>query len=89
MVIIKCYRKKLWSQGLTRACPSHNAQLLSSSDEEIESVQNNGCILSVPHLIALEGDGSTLWPVLWELSLLDVPWGLRRTSLYTINDNYF
>lgn len=73
--------------GLTRACPSHNAQLLSRSDDEIEPVQDNRCILSVPHLIVLEGDGSTLWPVLWDLSLLYVSGGLRLTILYTINND--
>lgn len=70
-----------WSQGLTRACPSHNAQLLSSPDEEMEPVQDNGCVLSVPHLIALEGDGSTLWPVLWDLIPLYVSGCLRLTTL--------
>lgn len=73
------------SQGLTRACPSHNAQFLSSLDAEIEPVQDNGCILPVPHLIVLEGDGSTLWPVLWDLSLFYVSGGLRLTVLCTIN----
>lgn len=80
--------KNCWCRGLTRACPSHNAQLLSSSDGEIEPIKDNGCILSVPHLIVLEGDGSTLWPVVWDLSLLYVTWGLRLTTLCTMN-NYF
>ena len=79
-VMIK-HESKLRDQGLTRACPSHNAQLLSSSDQEIEFVQDNGCILPVPHLIALKGDASTLWPVLWDFSLLYVSGGLGLTTL--------
>lgn len=54
---------------LTRTSPSNNAQLLSSLDEEIEAVEDDGSILSVPHLIVQEGDGAALWPVFWDLRL--------------------
>lgn len=67
---------------LTRTGPSHNAQLLSSLDEEIEAVQDYGSILPVPHLIVQEGDGSTLWPVFWDLSLLHMSGTLGIRTLY-------
>lgn len=75
-------------QGLTRACSAHNAQLLSCLDGEIEPVQDNGCVLSVPHLIVLEGDGSTLWPVFWDFGILYVSWGLRFATLHKNMENF-
>lgn len=50
---------------------------------EINTVQHNWCILSVPHLIVYEGDAPTARPVLWDLSLLNMPGSLRPTILQT------
>lgn len=76
-----------WIQGLTRAGPSHNAQLLSRLNEEIKAIQDDWCILSIPHHIVFEGDAPTARPVLWDLSLLYVLGSLRLTVLQKINSS--
>lgn len=76
-----------WIQDLTRAGPSHNAQLLSRLNEEIKAIQDDWCILSIPHHKVFEGDAPTARPVLWDLSLLYVLGSLRLTVLQKINSS--
>lgn len=76
-----------WIQGLTRAGPSHNDQLLSRLNEEIKAIQDDWCILSIPHHIVFEGDAPAARPVLWDLSLLYVLGSLRLTVLQKINSS--
>lgn len=66
---------------LTRACPSHNPQLLSSTNEETESVKDYRCVLPVLHFIIHEGNSSTLWPVVWNFHILYAFWSLRLANL--------
>ena len=52
---------------------------------DLESFENNRCILPVPHRVVLEVYGSALWPAFWDLSLLHIPGTLGPTGLYKTN----
>lgn len=72
---------------LTRSRPPHDPQLLPSLDGEVEAIENDRCVLAVPHLVVLEGDGSAPRPAWGDLSILNMQRSLRLTVLHSTKRN--